>query len=1102
MTVRPWRRVAPALFVAALAAGTTGLATAQASGNAVAHPAGTAATEPSTGRWSTDGTIDRVKTAAKAAARAKASAAGAASKRPGVVRGAPVQSRPRVVAQPDGTKITIRGRGDAARHWTETSQGFAVVRDARGTWRFATGVDARGQLVASVAAPAVGRTGVGPAAAARIRPTRDLLTGVAAPRPNLGFAGTQKTLVILASFADQPSVGSTAAEWSSKFFGASDSVRSFYKTASYNLLDVAPATETNGTAGDGVVGWVNLGINHPNYAVNIDGRAHDLTKRAVQAADAYVDYASYDTNGDGRLTPNELHITVIAAGYEASFSSQCGPTVWGHRWAIGGAGVTAPVVDGKTVGADGYTQFGEFHCDATNTPGHMATIGIMAHEIGHDFGWPDLYDYDGSSEGVGEWSLMGAGSWGTTPDGTLYGDRPSLPDAWAKYAQGWTSPTEVVATTPVGVLDAATSSASYRLLANPGGADWSDPTPGTGEYFLVENRQQAGLDVDLPGCGIVVYHVDESQSDNTDDTRRLVDVEEADGLAGLDAPGYRGGPGDAWHGVSGHTAFTSTSTPNSRLNGGTVTPAAMTASGGCAASMPASLTGGTVTVTGPPNDDFAARQTVSGANGTVTGTNVDATAEVGEPDHAGQVATSSVWYHFTAPADGRLDLTTAGSAFDTTLGVYRGSSLASLVEVASNDDADLGAGVFTSAVQAVPVKAGTSVEIAVDGFDGASGAVQLGWTFTAGALDPTGTFAAVSPARLLDTRSGAPLGVNGVRTFAVSGHGGVPATGVDAVVLNVTAVGPTASGYATVYPAGAAQPVASNLNFTPANKAIANLVVVKVGAGGAVSILNRLGSTHFLADVVGWYATGTGTIGGRYTPTAPARLLDTRGDVPLGPGESGDLWVADGDVVPASARGVVMNVTATGTSTAGYLTIWPSGRPRPTTSNINWSAGMTVPNLVYSPLSGGTISIFNSAGNADVIVDVVGWFAYDGQLVYHPLAPKRVVDTRSGLGGMGATRLGAATTRTADLTGGTTTVPDAAAAIIVNTTVTQTSAGSYLTVWPGGTTRPTASNLNWTAGRTVPNLVATKVGAGGLTSVYNSTGSTHVLMDVFGWYGS
>ncbi len=807
--------------------------------------------------------------------------------------------------QPDGSSIIIRGRGDAARHWYETPQGYSVVRDSRGTWRYATGVDANGQLVAGSAARTVGRNGVGPAAAAGLHPAKDTGTAAATSLPALGFSGPQRTVVILAQFTDRPSVGSTAAQWSAKFFGATDSVRSFYKTASYNALDVTPATETSGTANDGVVGWVSLGIPHPNYNDNIGASAQDVTRRAIQAADSTVNFASFDTNGDGRLAPNELHVTVIAAGYEGSFGNTCGQTVWGHRWAIGGFGVTAPVVDGKTVGADGYTQFGEFHCDASNAPGHMATIGIMAHEIGHDLGWPDLYDTDFSSEGVGEWSLMGAGSWGTTPGGSLFGDRPTLPDAWSKYTQGWTAPTEVTATTAVSVPNASSSPTAFRLLANPGGADWTMAAPGSGEYFLIENRQNSGLDVGLPGCGILVYHVNESRSDNSTDVNRLVDVEEADGLGQLDTGANRGDDGDPWHGVAGHTTFNSTSTPNSHLNSGTVTPAAMTQAGGCAASMPATLTGGGVTSSAPPNDDFANRQTISGASGSVSGTNVDATSEAGEPDHAGIAASAdaSVWYRFTAPADGRLSLSTAGSAIDTTLGVYTGTSVGTLTEIASNDDEDFFGDIVTSAVKAVPLKAGSSVAIAVDSWEGLAGAIALQWTFTAGALNPAGTFTPVTPNRLLDTRSGAPLGANGIRTFVVTGRGGLPASGVDAVVLNITAVAPTTTGFATVYPAGTSTPVASNLNFTSANKAIANLVVVKVGTGGAVSILNKTGSTHYLADVVGWYASAAGTTGTRYTSNAPERILDTRGDAPLGPGSVGDLLVADDIVVPVSARG-------------------------------------------------------------------------------------------------------------------------------------------------------------------------------------------------------
>ena len=121
-------------------------------------------------------------------------------------------------------------------------------------------------------------------------------------------------------------------------------------------------------------------------------------------------------------------------------------------------------------------------------------------------------------------------------------------------------------------------------------------------------------------------------------------------------------------------------------------------------------------------------------------------------------------------------------------------------------------------------------------------------------------FHAVSPARILDTRFGtgapvAPVGPGAILNLQVTGRGGVPTTGVSAVVLNVTVTQPTAAGYLTVYPAGEPLPMAANLNFTPA-ETVPNVVVAKVGANGQVSIYNSAGATHVVADVAGWYDVG------------------------------------------------------------------------------------------------------------------------------------------------------------------------------------------------------------------------------------------------------
>jgi len=117
----------------------------------------------------------------------------------------------------------------------------------------------------------------------------------------------------------------------------------------------------------------------------------------------------------------------------------------------------------------------------------------------------------------------------------------------------------------------------------------------------------------------------------------------------------------------------------------------------------------------------------------------------------------------------------------------------------------------------------------------------------------SGKYHALPPARILDTRDGAAVGAGGTITPTVTGLGGVPATGVSAVVVNVTVTQPTSPGFLTVYPNGTARPTASNLNFV-ANQTVPNLVVAKVGADGKVAVFNFAGATHVVLDVVGWFS--------------------------------------------------------------------------------------------------------------------------------------------------------------------------------------------------------------------------------------------------------
>jgi len=246
------------------------------------------------------------------------------------------------------------------------------------------------------------------------------------------------------------------------------------------------------------------------------------------------------------------------------------------------------------------------------------------------------------------------------------------------------------------------------------------------------------------------------------------------------------------------------------------------------------------------------------------------------------------------------------------------------------------------------------------------------------------TFSAVSPARVWDSRFGpgptGRIGAGATRSVVVTGVGGVPASGVTAVVLNVTAVNPSAGTFVTVWPTGETRPLASNLNVPPGDTR-PNLVIVKVGASGTVSFYNDAGALDLIADVAGWYGADGGQ---RYTAVSPARVWDTR----FGPGPTGrvgaggirDVTVTGIGGVPASGvTGVVLNVTGVNPSAGTFVTAWPTGESRPLASNLNVPPGDTRPNLVIVKVgASGTVSFYNDAGTIDLIADVAGWYGAPG----------------------------------------------------------------------------------------------------------------------------
>ena len=237
------------------------------------------------------------------------------------------------------------------------------------------------------------------------------------------------------------------------------------------------------------------------------------------------------------------------------------------------------------------------------------------------------------------------------------------------------------------------------------------------------------------------------------------------------------------------------------------------------------------------------------------------------------------------------------------------------------------------------------------------------------------------PARILDTRrpqDGPAVGPGELRPVQVAGRGGVPPTGVSAVVLNVTVTNPSAASYLTVFPAGVGLPTASNLNFL-AGQTVPNRVIVPLGAGGGLDLYNAVGTVDVVIDVNGWFTDGSTVAGSRLSGLPPSRIFDSRQrpDAPaIGPGETRSIQVAGQGGVPASgATAVVLNVTVTNPTAASYLTVFPGDAALPVASDLNWTAGETVPNLVVVKLGAdGTVNVYNPAGSVDVIVDVVGYF--------------------------------------------------------------------------------------------------------------------------------
>ena len=374
------------------------------------------------------------------------------------------------------------------------------------------------------------------------------------------------------------------------------------------------------------------------------------------------------------------------------------------------------------------------------------------------------------------------------------------------------------------------------------------------------------------------------------------------------------------------------------------------------------------------------------------------------------------------------------------------------------------------------------------------------------------TYVPIAPVRLLDSRSGNGLSgrfkANVARTFQITGRAGIPANAV-AVTGNLTVVGQSKAGYASLTPTATNAPRTSTINF-PLHDTRANNVTGSLGSGGKVSAVFKAPSgatTDLLLDVTGFFVpTETGAT---YGSVGPVRLLDTRS----GNGLSGAFqantprtWsVAGRSSVPAAAIAVTGNLTVTGQTAGGYVSLGPVATATPATSTINFPLGDTRANGTTVKLSPtGTLSAVykGPAGSrAHLLFDVTGYYLADlSGARFYPLRPDRLLDTRLDIGLEGA--MVAATPRALE-TAARVGVADDATAVTGNLTVVGQTKGGYVSMTTVPTASPTTSTLNFPVGDVRANGVTGPLagnGTVGLVYVSSSGAKSGLLLDITGYF--
>jgi len=468
---------------------------------------------------------------------------------------------PITVTQTDGSQITIKLHGDEWYNWTTSTDGYRLIKNSKGIYEYAQlksgSLVASGVKASNAGARSSSETGF-VQTLSKILSTSDLhnanikrsvaqqaIQKAIASRINKAQTGTFKLLVVLANFSD------TQTSYTTEDFDAllNTNVGSFHDYYLENSNGTLNVVST-------VTAWVTLPKSHDYYGP--EDKWGEFAYEAIKAAfTAGVDMSQFDNDGDGVI--DGIAIYHQGNGQEATDDKT---DIWSHAWTLTSAGYSQSARTFGSVVADGYFTQPELLEGGLD----LTTIGVICHEFGHILGALDFYDTDykvnGQYDGTGDWDLMASGAYNGSPSGSS----PAHHNPYTKIAYGWITPQVLSTVQSVKLSPVLTSQQVYRVN-----------TTTANEYFLLENRVQKGFDSNLPGAGMLIYHVDGDYITQHADSNNVnayahqgLYIKKAYAAGDLDTEGT------PFPGSSSNTAFTDVTTPSSLSWSGDITNQSIT----------------------------------------------------------------------------------------------------------------------------------------------------------------------------------------------------------------------------------------------------------------------------------------------------------------------------------------------------------------------------------------------------------------------------------------------------------------------------------------------------------------------------------------------